>query len=83
MRHRCHVTLNFLASGTRHSTRHTKYKRVIRSILALELYNIAYSFNIDILVKSIVNRILEMNLLLVIYIDLKLLYKCLIKLETI
>jgi len=23
MRHRCHVTLNFLASGMRHSTRHT------------------------------------------------------------
>jgi hypothetical protein len=42
----------------------------------------AYSFNIGALVKSIINRVLEIKLLLVIYIDLKLLYKCLIKLET-
>jgi hypothetical protein len=42
----------------------------------------AYSFNISILVKSIINRILEIELLLVIYINSKLLYKCLIKLGT-
>ena len=42
----------------------------------------AYSFNIGTLVKSIINKILEIKLLLVIYINLKLLYKCLIKLET-
>jgi hypothetical protein len=41
----------------------------------------AYSFNIGALIKSIINRILEIELLLVIYIDLKSLYKCLIKLE--
>jgi hypothetical protein len=41
----------------------------------------AYSFNISTLVKSIINRVLEIELLLVVYIDLKLLYKCLIKLE--
>jgi hypothetical protein len=40
----------------------------------------AYGFNIGILVKSIINRILEIELLLVIYIDLKSLYECLIKL---
>jgi hypothetical protein len=43
----------------------------------------AYGFNISTLVKSIIKRILEIKLLLVIYTDLKLLYKCLIKLETI
>ena len=43
----------------------------------------AYSFNIDTLVKSIINKVLEIELLLVIYINSKLLYKCLIKLGTI
>jgi hypothetical protein len=42
----------------------------------------AYGFNIGTLVKSIINRILEMELLLVVYTDSKLLYKCLIKLGT-
>jgi hypothetical protein len=42
----------------------------------------AYSFNIGALVKSIINKILEIELLLVIYINSKLLYKCLIKLGT-
>jgi hypothetical protein len=40
----------------------------------------AYSFNISALIKSIINKVLEIELLLVIYIDLKLLYKYLIKL---
>jgi hypothetical protein len=42
----------------------------------------AYSFNMGTLVKSIINKVLEIELLLVIYIDSKLLYKCLIKLGT-
>jgi hypothetical protein len=42
----------------------------------------AYNFNIGTLVKSIINKVLEINLLLVIYTDLKLLYECLIKLGT-
>jgi hypothetical protein len=40
----------------------------------------AYGFNIDTLVKSIINKILEMELLLIIYMNSKLLYECLIKL---
>ena len=40
----------------------------------------AYGFNISALVKSIINKVLEIELLLVIYTDLKSLYKCLIKL---
>jgi hypothetical protein len=42
----------------------------------------AYSFNISTLVKSVINKVLEIELLLIVYIDLKLLYKCLIKLGT-
>ncbi len=43
----------------------------------------AYSFNIGVLVKLIINKILGIKLLLVVYIDSKSLYKCLIKLGTI
>jgi hypothetical protein len=43
----------------------------------------AYGFNISALVKSIINKVLEIELLLVVYINSKLLYKCLIKLGTI
>jgi len=60
-----------------------KYKRVTRSVLALELYGIAHGFNIGDLVKTIINRILEIEVLLVVYIDSKSLYKCLVKLGTI
>jgi hypothetical protein len=61
----------------------TKYKRVTRSILALELYNIAHSFDIGSLVKTIIDKILEIEVLLVIYIDSKSLYEYLVKLRTI
>jgi hypothetical protein len=59
-----------------------KYKRVIRSILASELYNMAYGFNISTFIKLIINKVLEIELLLIIYTDSKLLYKCLINLGT-
>ena len=42
----------------------------------------AYSFNIGALVKSIINKALEIKLLLVIYTNSKLLYEYLIKLGT-
>ena len=42
----------------------------------------AYGFNISTLVKSIINKILEIKLLLVIYMNSKLLYKYFIKLGT-
>jgi hypothetical protein len=61
----------------------TKYKRVTRSVLASELYIIAYSFDISSLVKFIINKVLEIKVLLVIYIDSKSLYKYLVKLGTI
>jgi hypothetical protein len=40
----------------------------------------AYSFNIGALVKSIINKVLEIELLLVVYTNSKLLYECLVKL---
>jgi len=60
-----------------------KYKRVTRSILASELYGIAYGFNIGGLVKSIINKALEIEVSLVVYIDSKPLYEYLVKLGTI
>jgi hypothetical protein len=60
-----------------------KYKRVTRSVLASELYSIAHGFDIGGLVKTMINRILEIEVLLVIYIDSKSLYEYLVKLGTI
>ena len=48
-----------------------------------ELYNITYRFNINILIKIIIKYIIEINLLLIIYINLKLFYKYFIKLKII
>jgi hypothetical protein len=59
-----------------------KYKRVTRSVLASELYGIVHGFNIGAVVKSIVDRALEIDLPLVIYIDSKSLYEYLVKLGT-
>ena len=42
----------------------------------------AHGFNMSALVKSIINRVLEIKLLLVVYMNSKLLYECLIKLGT-
>ena len=36
----------------------TKYKKVIRNVLALKLYAIAYRFNIGAAIKSIIKQIL-------------------------
>ena len=57
-----------------------KYKKVTRSVLASKLYSIAHSFNIGDLVKSIINKALEIEVPLVVYIGSKSLYECLVKL---
>jgi hypothetical protein len=59
-----------------------KYRRVTRSVLASKLYSIVYSFNIGAVVKLIVDRALEIDLLLVVYIDSKSLYEYFVKLGT-
>jgi hypothetical protein len=48
-----------------------------------ELYNIVYKFNISISIKIIIKNIIKIKLLLIVYINLKLLYKYFIKLRTI
>ena len=59
-----------------------KYKRVTRSVLALELYTIVYGFDIAGIIKATINKILNINLLLVTCTNSKSLYDCLVKLST-
>jgi hypothetical protein len=63
----------------------TKYKCVIRSVLALEIYSIVNSFNIDITIATTLRMITERLRLLVIPLvictDSYSLYECLMKLE--
>jgi hypothetical protein len=60
-----------------------KYKYIIKNILIFKFYKIIYDFNIRVLIKVIINRIFKIKLLLVVYINLKLLYKYLVKLKII
>ena len=60
----------------------TKYKRVIRSVLAIKLYRIAHSFNITAAIKSTIDKMLFITTLLILYTDLKLLFNCLVRLST-
>jgi hypothetical protein len=59
-----------------------KCKRITRSVLASELYAMTYGFDIGTAIKSTVDRILEINLPLVLCTDSKSLYDCLVKLGT-
>ena len=61
----------------------TKCKRVIRSVLAVKLYGIAYGFNIVVAIKLTINKILSIITLLILYTDLKLLFNYLVRLSTI
>ncbi|UQC89520.1 uncharacterized protein CLUP02_15051, partial [Colletotrichum lupini] len=62
-----------------------KNKRVIRSILVLEVYNIVNSVNFSyiilIILKKITNRISFLFILIIIYTDFYSLYKYLVKLR--
>jgi hypothetical protein len=64
----------------------TKCKRVIQSILALEIYSIVNSFNIGITIiitlRMITERLRLLVIPLVIYTDSYSLYKCFMKLRT-
>ena len=60
----------------------TKCKRVTRSVLALELYGIAHGFNIGAIIKSTLDKVLQVNLPLILYTNLKSLYDCLVQLGT-
>ncbi|RFU27594.1 hypothetical protein B7463_g8735, partial [Scytalidium lignicola] len=59
-----------------------KCKRVIRSVLASELYGMAYGFDMGAAIKSTIEGILEIDFPLVICTDSRSLYDCLVKLGT-
>jgi hypothetical protein len=56
-----------------------KCKRVTRSVFAAELYALAYDFDLDIALKAILFTILDRFVFLVLCIDSKSLYDCLVK----
>ena len=61
-----------------------KCKRVIRSILISELYVMIHDFDADAVIKSIVKKILTISILfMIVCIDFKSLYECLIRLKII
>jgi hypothetical protein len=49
----------------------------------LELYGMVYGFDIRALIKFIINKALQVDLLLVVYTNSKSLYECLVKLSII
>jgi len=59
-----------------------KCKRVTRSVLASELYGTTHGFDISLAIKSTVDKILQINLPLVLCTDSKSLYDCLVRLGT-
>ena len=59
-----------------------KCKRVTRSVLASELYGMTHGFDMGASIKSTIDRILQINLPLVICTDSKSLFDCLVKLGT-
>ena len=60
----------------------TKCKRVIKSILAIKLYRIAYSFDITVIIKLTIDKMLSIIIPLILYTDLKLLFNYLVRLGT-
>jgi hypothetical protein len=61
-----------------------KCKRVIRSVLAAELYAMINDFDVEVVIKSIIEHILKLknSLSLILLTDSKSLFDCLVKLET-
>jgi len=60
----------------------TKCKRVTRSVLASELYGMAHGFDISVAIKSTIEKMLQIDLLLILCTDSKSLYDCLVRLGT-
>jgi hypothetical protein len=59
-----------------------KCKRVIKSVLTAELYTMINDFDVETIIKSIIERMLHISLSLILFTDAKSLFDCLIKLET-
>jgi hypothetical protein len=59
----------------------TKCKRIIKSVLTIELYAMTHEFDADSVIKSIIERILNIFLSMILLIDSRSFYDCLVKLE--
>ncbi len=55
---------------------------MIRSVLAAKLYAMINDFDVEAIIKSIIERMLHISLSLILFTDLKSLFECLIKLDT-
>lgn len=60
-----------------------KYKQVTRNVLAAELYEMAHGFDIEAVIKVMLEKILESTIPLLLYINSKSLYDYLVQLDTI
>lgn len=59
-----------------------KYKKITKGILTFELYPMIYGLNIGIMLKSTIKSVLAQFILIILCINLKSLYNCLVKLST-
>jgi hypothetical protein len=59
-----------------------KCKRVTRSVLAVELYAMINGFDVEAVIKSIIERMLHISLSLILLTNFRSLFDCLIKLDT-
>jgi hypothetical protein len=60
-----------------------KCKRVIRSVLAVELFAMIHDFDVDSILKAILTKMLDTLIFLILAIDSKSLYDCLVRLDII
>jgi hypothetical protein len=58
-----------------------KCKRITRSVLTIELYAMINDFDVETIIKSIIERILHISLSLILLTNFKSLFDCLIKLD--
>jgi hypothetical protein len=59
----------------------TKCKRMIKSVLTAKLYTMTNEFDADSVIKSIIQRVFNIFLSMILLIDSRSLYDCLVKLE--
>ena len=58
-----------------------KCKKIIRSVFTTELYKMMHGFDLNAVIKGIFTKIMQTNIPLVLCIDSKSLYECLVKLD--
>jgi hypothetical protein len=60
-----------------------KCKRITRSVLAIELFAMIHDFDVDSILKAILTKMFDNLILLILVIDSKFLYDCLVRLDII